>query len=930
MAVTKNSWVYRKMDGFGKSNSSGKIFYERGGRYAENKDAMNYEFGGSNAPGNATMPRPSTAVPMMTGSMRPPEHDMRRSMPNIHFEVPNEMTTTAARPQTASASMLRPSADRTGKFFFQNKGQAPEMTRKLAKVPGFVETEKVVTRFYAFFNYDRTYDRASALGAPSIAKADARYLTILFYVADGTCEISETKEQNSGLEGGVFYGRARLSNDDGGMVNLRDLAPGNVLRALGREIHIFDADSFTRDYFRRELLLALPPVVAGPDSIRPDQSAQQATGLGFHKDRNMKQSHGVRSTDYFQRKEDLEKTRRYLQFDGRLLRFVCVDAPGTKSASTGSGVGVEMNAVTGEMELVVPSTIKKFALTFTLSDSSIEMRVQKSKNSANIDNWLLLKKSRLPRNWKDVQRGQPQELYEPSDLIVGSSIDIYGRKFLLVDCDEYSRDYYSDRGIEQPVLHLVVDDGPVYVHEVPQQGDSFLPIGSPEDTLATCYGMPKIVNMTKVSRTQNRQMRCKIKILSKNSIDGSRPLQLIFHLNDDSIQIYEVPVRNSGISGGNYLKRGRYINTLPPAGQAPRRFVKTDIFLGNVFSINGQEMQVLEMDSATLRFCEAYAHEFPMSDTFKIVHGMVENTMHQRIDLRAGFKKFDPNGVGHLDQNQFIRALDSWGLTGHLNDQELITILRRFQSKLPGQPNVVCLYHELCDLFSHICSAQQSYARHGSLKNLNQGKIDDLGELLGFLRSRTTQWRRAIRKECTIPGRVTLEVFASVLKTHGVLISDDAKASIRIKYGTSPTETSSLIKVLRVADGSLSKAADLPSKVTKSKLSKMNLSGHQSSSRMNATSEMGTLGTMLVDDIDMAARETAEAAKNNQTAVQAAIVKRRQKLMASVLRSDGQELKRIEEERLAAEAETQFLLADSSVVINYDALCNDIYICDWA
>jgi hypothetical protein len=99
---------------------------------------------------------------------------------------------------------------------------------------------------------------------------------------------------------------------------------------------------------------------------------------------------------------------------------------------------------------------------------------------------------------------------------------------------------------------------------------------------------------------------------------------------------------------------------------------------------------------------------------------------------------------------------------------------------------------------------------------------------------------------------------------------------------------------------------------------------------MNATSEMGTMGTMLVDDIDMAARETAEAAKNNQTAVQAAIVKRRQKLMASVLRSDGQELKRIEEERLAAEAETQFLLADSSVVINYDALCNDIYICDWA
>ena len=121
---------------------------------------------------------------------------------------------------------------------------------------------------------------------------------------------------------------------------LHDLAPGNTLRTLGRDIHIFDVDAFTREYFRRELKFALPPVVQGPDTIRPDQrccrkigvevsfnvliifsclflhphpntSAQQATGLGFHNgDRTIKSSHGVRSTDYLQRKEDLEKTRR--------------------------------------------------------------------------------------------------------------------------------------------------------------------------------------------------------------------------------------------------------------------------------------------------------------------------------------------------------------------------------------------------------------------------------------------------------------------------------------------------------------------------------------------------------------------------------------------------------------------------------------------
>lgn len=31
---------------------------------------------------------------------------------------------------------------------------------------------------------------------------------------------------------------------------IRDLAPGNIVNILGREIFVSDADKFTRDYFR--------------------------------------------------------------------------------------------------------------------------------------------------------------------------------------------------------------------------------------------------------------------------------------------------------------------------------------------------------------------------------------------------------------------------------------------------------------------------------------------------------------------------------------------------------------------------------------------------------------------------------------------------------------------------------------------------------
>ena len=165
-------------------------------------------------------------------------------------------------------------------------------------------------------------------------------------------------------------------------------------------------------------------------------------------------------------------------------------------------------------------------------------------------------------------------------------------------------------------------------------------------------------------------------------------------------------------------------------------------------------------DNATLRFCEAYAHEFPMSDTFKIVLKMVEKTVNNRLDVRRSFESFDKSSSsrttknGWLDQVKFISALDSWGLSSSLNDQELITVLRRFQYQIPtGQGNsgqsqtsssTVYLYHEISDLFSHMFIAQQAYTsqkgdRRGLTTTNNHNRVGDLSELLNFLRTRTTQ-----------------------------------------------------------------------------------------------------------------------------------------------------------------------------------------------
>jgi DUF1126 PH-like domain len=498
-----------------------------------------------------------------------------------------------------------------------------------------------------------------------------------------------------------------------------------------------------------------------------------------------KTSFGVRSTDYFNKREDYEKSKRFLECDTRTLRFTCIDAPGSKQSVAAADASVQFNDLTGEYELNVPETIKKFVLEYFMSDSSIELRIQKGISNLNLDNWLLLKKSRLPFNWQAVQRGVAPVYFDPSDLRVGSVLDIYSRKFLLVECDQVSQDFYCSEGNPQDTIRLVTVQERV-VHEIPRQGDGFLPIGGPEDTLGTVFGQPHPSKMEKkkTPRGQDLQLRCGVKMITKNNIDGTRPLQLVYFLSDDSIQIYEEIVRNSGIGGGNYLKRGRYVNSLPPSGEEPRRFKPTDIFLGNVFCVNGQEMQIVYMDKSTLQYCETNSSEYPLSDTFKIMYGMAEHIASIGLDVRRNFGDMDVYRVGYLEEASFVAALDSWGLTAQLNDQELISVLRRFQAASSSSSSSNrYVYDEMCDLFSHIIISRGG---QGQRVRGGGGTVDDLSELMKLLRLQTTQWRRAIRKdERSSGGLIPLSSLADLLAAHSVLLSAEAKQQVSEYYSES-------------------------------------------------------------------------------------------------------------------------------------------------
>jgi hypothetical protein len=108
---------------------------------------------------------------------------------------------------------------------------------------------------------------------------------------------------------------------------------------------------------------------------------------------------------------------------------------------------------------------------------------------------------------------------------------------------------------------------------------------------------------------------------------------LSYYLEDDTLQVYEEVVRNSGVGGGNFLKRGCYMNELPLDSAEPRYFQPQDIYLGNIISLNGTDMRIIEMDNMSLRFCETYPDEFPMFDTFRIVGSLLNIGIYLSIYL---------------------------------------------------------------------------------------------------------------------------------------------------------------------------------------------------------------------------------------------------------------------------------------------------------
>lgn len=117
------------------------------------------------------------------------------------------------------------------------------------KLPSWIVYDKKVLCFYGYFK--------ETLPEVNLAPYQVRKVKILYYLEDGTIQISEPKTENSGIPQGCLVSRQRiprLSSSEcktSEFISILDLNVNQTVRIFDRVYFITGCDEFTRRFLNR-------------------------------------------------------------------------------------------------------------------------------------------------------------------------------------------------------------------------------------------------------------------------------------------------------------------------------------------------------------------------------------------------------------------------------------------------------------------------------------------------------------------------------------------------------------------------------------------------------------------------------------------------------------------------------------------------------
>lgn len=220
---------------------------------------------------------------------------------------------------------------------------------------------------------------------------------------------------------------------------------------------------------------------------------------------------------------------------------------------------------------------------YFLVDDSIEVREVQTANNGRDPFPIMSRRQMLPKSEafdlaqlatttplgtdRDVQ-SKKGKFYTWQDLRIGSTLNVLGRKFVINDCDSYTRSFYAER------LGLGAEEmKPLGQKNAHAHDEHVAHAELAESTV-------KKNNFFKMLENEGKHLRFGAMLESQHKEDEGRRFVVIYRLSDDTMSIYEPKIRNSGILGGKFMERATPIN---PDTNKP--YTAADLFVGATIAV---------------------------------------------------------------------------------------------------------------------------------------------------------------------------------------------------------------------------------------------------------------------------------------------------------------------------------------------------------
>ncbi|XP_022101498.1 EF-hand domain-containing protein 1-like [Acanthaster planci] len=444
-------------------------------------------------------------------------------------------------------------------------------------IPAHVAFDKKVLKFDAYFQQTVHESRNEYYRV--------RPVIIYYYLEDDSISVVEPHVENSGMPQGKLIKRQRLpKNDQGDHWHWKDLNVDINVTFYGKVFHITQCDKWTQEYMASEGIELNPPGVLPSDPYIESR----------------KESAALRT---YQTKSTFDKLKQFLDLDRKVLRFY--------------SVWDDRESMFGEM--------RPYIIQYYLVNDTVEVREVHEPNDGRDPFPLLLKRQKLPKDRYNVESSFPAVVMElsdheikqwctPEDFMIGKSVFIYNRPFLIYDMDEFTRAWMHNR-------YGMRDFTPVEVTgQAKQLPSRNLPpyngFGSLEDSLQSCLSLvpqPPKKDFIKMLENDHKQLRFEAVLDSVKPEDRGRRFIISYRLADDMVTIFEPPVRNSGIISGKFLEPTR-VTKPASTPDNPEFYGPQDMYIGAIIQVFSHRFLITNADNYVLTYLEAHQSDFPGSE----------------------------------------------------------------------------------------------------------------------------------------------------------------------------------------------------------------------------------------------------------------------------------------------------------------------------